>query len=168
MSVEIAKELLRKGIALQDEELIAMANSLLNETALANYNVTTYKEQKEQQKKPVKKLTKKPTAKKLEAIDKTEPMDFTMRSAEQESTKKVPVNKVKRGKNLFTDDKTEFMDNETPKVKLTPRNRPKAKAVYKNCESCGNRMKVVSGDGYTSSYICDDCIMNKKRKGRSE
>ncbi len=168
MSIEIAKELLRKGIALQDKELIAMANSLLDETALTSYNVTAYKQQEKEQKKSVKKASKKPTMKKLEAIDKTEPMDFTMRTAEQESTKKVPVNKVKRGKNLFTDDKTEFMDNETPKVKLTPRNRPKAKSVYKNCESCGSRMKIIAGDGYTSSYICDDCIMNKKRKGRSE
>lgn len=168
MSLEIAKELLRKGIALQDEELIAMANSLLDETALTNYKTTTFEQHKDPTNKIKKKVVKK-TAKKIsKPVDKTEPMDFTMRTAEQESTKKVPVNKVKRGKNLFTDDKTEFMDNETPAVKLTPRNRPKAKSVYKNCESCGNRMKVIAGDGYTSSYICDDCIMNKKRKGRSE
>lgn len=154
MSLEIAKELLKKGIALNDQELIAMANSLLDETALVDYKVTTYEKQKKSTKKPTKKTTSK----------KTDASDFSMTN-NNKTNKKVPVNKITRAENKFTDDKTEFLDQKTPAVKLTPRDRPKPKYAYKSCENCGKKMKIIAGDQYASSYMCDDCI-DKKRKGR--
>lgn len=158
MNVEIAKELLRKGIALNDQELIAMANSLLDQAALVSYNVTTY----EQQKKPSKKTEKKAASKTTE--NRKDASEFLMTN-NNKANKKVPVNKVERSENKFFDDKTEFLDQSTPVVKLTPRDRPKPKYTTKSCESCGNKMKVIAGDQYASSYMCDNCIDNK-RKGR--
>lgn len=151
MSLEIAKELLRKGIALQDQELIAMANSLLGETDSAGYK---------QQKKSVKKTSK--TTKKPE--DKKDSSDFTM-NKEKAQTKKIPVNKVKNRKNTFFDDKTEAIGDKTPEIKLAPRDRPKYKPVYKRCanEYCNKKVKVVAGDGLVTSYLCDSCILGRKR-----
>lgn len=156
MSLEIAKELLKKGIALNDQELIAMANSLLDQTALVDYKATTY----EQQKKSVKKTGK--TIKK--PVDKKDSSDFTM-NKEKTQTKKIPVNKVKNRKNTFFDDKTEAIGDKTPKIKLAPRDRPKYKPVYKQCanENCNNKVKVVAGDGLVTSYLCDSCILGRKR-----
>jgi len=146
MSLEIAKELLKKGMALNDQELIAMANSLIDE----------------QQKKSSKKATKK-------TVKKTEPKnnsDFVMKK-EESATKKTPVNKVKNRVNKFTDNRTEAKSKQekTPKVKLTPRNRPKYTPVYKNCENCNQKMKVIAGDSAVASYICDNCILGRKRRG---
>lgn len=156
MSLEIAKELLKKGMALNDQELIAMANSLIDQLAVVDYKVTTY----EQQKKSSKKATKKPTK-------KTEPKnnsDFVMKK-EQSATKKIPVNKVKNRKNTFFDDKTEAIGDKTPEIKLAPRDRPKYKPVYKQCanENCNKKVKVVAGDGLVTSYLCDSCILGRKR-----
>lgn len=159
MSIEIAKELLKKGIALNDQELIAMANSLLDET-MSVVNVATPDKQKKSAKKP----TKKKASKKTE--DKKDAPNFTMKK-EKTGTKRIPVNKVKNRKNIFIDDKTEAIGDKTPLIKLAPRDRPRYKPIYKKCENenCIKKVKVLAGDGLVTSYLCDDCILGRKRRG---
>lgn len=157
MSLEIAKELLRKGIALNDQELIAMANSLLGETVEADDKEDTYNQKKKVVKKTNKTLGK--------STKKKNSSDFIMKK-EKTGTKKIPVNKVKNRKNIFFDDKTEATEDKTPVIKLAPRDRPKYKPVYKQCanENCNKKVKVVAGDGLVTSYLCDDCILGRKRR----
>ena len=107
MSVlETAKDLLRKGIALNDAELIAMANQLIadNSTVQEPEPVVQPKEQ------PIRKVS----------VD-----DFSMpERSEAKGERHVPVNSIKDRVNQFVDDKTEHVDIITPDVALTERRNP--------------------------------------------
>jgi hypothetical protein len=149
-NTEIVKQLLKKALATQDEELIELANKLLEEPEAVE---------------PVSKKTKK--APKKQVSSTKDSGDFTMKR-KVDGKVKVPVNKIKNRKNIFFDDKTEAMSkaDQTPKIKLSPRDRPKYKPTYKKCsnENCNNKIKVIAGDGSVTSYLCDSCILG--RKGR--
>lgn len=161
-NIEVAKELLKKAIALNDEELIALANRLLDDNIFQNNNASNQAENKNKtSKRQTKKATKSPPKKN----SKVESNDFTMNKRVTKQTK-IPVNKIKNRKNIFFDDRTEATEIETPVVKPTNRDRPKYKPTYKKCsnDNCNKKVKVVAGDGYVGSYLCDDCILG--RKGR--
>lgn len=147
--IETAKDLLRKGIALQDEELIAMANSLLTD-------VTKKPAKKTVRTKPTKKASKKkPPTTNPDHIDD----DFRVNN--NSKVKGVKKKRVKgSGKNTFFDDRTlaTSEEDQTPNYTPSSRDRPKHKKVTKKCRDCGNPFVAVFGDDKVGEYKCNKCI----------
>lgn len=151
--LKTAKELLKKGIALQDEELINMANSLLGDV------------HKPIKKKAVKKIPVKKSGKKASRYKTEIPEDHIDEDPFiVNNNSKIKGSKTKRvrgsGKNLFFDDKTLAVSelDKTPNYKPTKRNRPKHKKITKQCRECKKPFISVVGDGTVGEYKCNKCI----------
>lgn len=150
--IQTAKELLKKGIALNDSELIEMANSLLetiNETPPA---VAV----EPQEKKPRKTRAKAVVKEKQSLVDQ-----FAVENKRSQS-KRVLV-KAKRI-NTFNDDGVLAKDEEnvTPKITPSKRDRPKFEKVKQVCQSC-NGSVMVHPAHVREFYVCDGCLSNRTR-----
>ena len=143
--IETAKDLLRKGIALNDEDLIKMANSLLTE-----------QEDSETPDQPVKEEV----VMRDSSVERASADDFVVKR-EQPAQKRVPVNQVGSRENTFVDDGTEHTDIETPDFVPTERRKAPRK-VKQTCETCGET-KEVSEVHRRDWYVCDRCLENKRR-----
>jgi hypothetical protein len=115
--IQTAKDLLRKGIALNDEELIQMANSLLTEQGDSETPIQPAKEE---------------VVARDSSVERASADDFVVKR-EQSAQKRVPVNQVSSRENTFVDDGTEHTDIETPDFVPTER-RPAPKKVKQFCE----------------------------------
>ena len=107
--IDTAKELLKKGMELNDPELIKMANTLLA-------TVETPPEEPKEEDPQKDSLVTRNEDNFISSI--TDDKDLRSASA-------TPVNQGKR-KNLFVDDKIEAMDVTTPSYKPTARDRKKS------------------------------------------
>lgn len=143
--LDTAKELLRKGIALNDSELIEMANSLIEAGAAAETAVQSNATQVVEQPAPPERV----------AVD-----DFSM-TGRQVKEGPIPINKVDRGDNLFTDDKSEHMDIETPAFTPSPR-RDKTQKTKQKCVECKKTIEVADVHR-RDFFVCDGCLSNKRR-----
>lgn len=143
--IETAKDLLRKGIALNDEDLIKMANSLLTE-----------QEDSETPDQPVKEEV----VMRDSSVERASADDFVVKR-EQPAQKRVPVNQLGSRENTFVDDGTEHTDIETPDFTPTERRRAPRK-VKQNCETCGETKEVLEVHR-RDWYVCDRCLENKRR-----
>ena len=144
-NVEAAKKLLLKAIELDDEELIAMANELLEA------GTETKDETPPETKKPKASMSAK-----LKDND-TSDFIFTRSSDNKNTSNAVAVNEVKNRVNLFTDDGTEAKDVTTPKVELTERRRPPFKMIKQTCKKCSETFETHPTH-QREFYICDRCI----------
>ena len=141
--VDTAKKLLEKGIRLDDEELISMANALLEQ----------HKDEIQETSEP-------------EHVEP--PVPATRVDASQFEVKPRPykkksqaVNQVARGENLFVDDGTEHTDITTPD--FVPTQRRNAVRMSKQvCEECGKSFNV-SEVHRREFFVCDDCLRNRVR-----
>lgn len=150
--IQTAKELLKKGIALNDAELIAMANSLLGTVS----EVPTTVSVKPQEKKPRKTRAKAVVKEKQSLVDQ-----FSVENKRSQS-KKVLV-KAQRI-NTFNDDGVLAKDEEniTPKIIPAKRDRPKFEKVKQICQSC-NGSVMVHPAHVREFYVCDGCLSNRTR-----
>jgi len=147
--INTAKELLKKGIALDDEELINMANSLLS-------SVDAVPSEAEPPKEPAK-VTTRHTASEI-----TE--QFVVQNDNAvERKRSVPVTSRER-KNNFVDDLTEHKDVKTPAAATTERKRPPVEKVKQTCSVCDKGFEVLPVHA-RDLYVCDNCV-SEKTKGR--
>lgn len=144
MSVlETAKDLLRKGIALNDAELIAMANQLIADNSPA--------QEPEVAEQPKEKPTRKVS------VD-----DFSMpERSEAKGERHVPVNSIKDRVNQFIDDKSEHTDITTPEITLTERRSP-TKMISQKCQECGRDFQVHESHR-REWFVCDSCLSGRRR-----
>ena len=145
-TLDTAKELLRKGIALNDSELIEMANSLIEAGAAAETAVQSNVTQVVEQPAPPERV----------AVD-----DFSMIGRQETKGSTEPVNMVNRGENLFTDVKSEHMDIETPSFTPSQR-RDTPRKTEQKCVDC-NKTVEVADIHRRDFFVCDDCLSNKRR-----
>lgn len=185
----IAKALLKKGVALEDQELINMALSLLDlDTAVQDGTIEPEENIPESFKPAVKArkarevkkterqvAVKQPPAKKPRST-KTQNIvqQFTL-TKDPAKQKYVPV---RGGTNTWVDDgvacKTE--DDVTPTYKPAPRQRVAATKIVRVCGKSLSSDEVREGEGCGAEieinpklapdfFLCDDCL-EEKRKGR--
>jgi formamidopyrimidine-DNA glycosylase len=149
--IQTAKELLKKGIALNDPELIEMANTLLGTVSESLPTAAV-----EPQAKPKKSRAKAVVKEKQSLVDQ-----FAIENKRSQS-KRVLV-KAKRI-NTFKDDGTLAKDEEniTPKITPAKRDRPKFEKVKQVCQSC-NGSVMVHPAHVREFYVCDGCLSNKTR-----
>lgn len=162
--VDTAKELLKKGIALGDAELIEMANQLLGagpEESISP-SVTSDKTKKVVKKTTAKKSLKKPldTTKDSGILDREE---FAVSNKEEFSTAKKRVHTngpVKWVENTWEDTgesgDIDKKDLKTPRIKPAVR-RPKYTKVAHKCGKCMKSVKVYPHDK-TEFYRCEECL----------
>ena len=143
--IQTAKDLLRKGIALNDEELIQMANSLLTEQGDSETPVQPVKEE---------------VVTRDSSVERASADDFTVKR-EQPQQRKVPVNGMGSRKNTFVDDGTEHTDIETPDFVPTER-RQAPKKVKQFCEACSKTFEVPEVHR-REWFVCDKCLENRRR-----
>jgi hypothetical protein len=136
-SIEQAKSLLKKAIEIGDNELIELANSILQ-----TYNVDA-------------KQRRESTGTKAQSND----FIFSMPKQQEDKTLKsgVPVNQIQNRTNTFYDDGTEFKDVITPSIKPAERKRPAFKMIEQTCQKCG-KTKTTHPAHKREYYICDKCI----------
>tara|TARA_R110002020_G_scaffold194354_10_gene395167 strand:+ start:14261 stop:14725 length:465 start_codon:yes stop_codon:yes gene_type:complete len=151
--INTAKELLKKGIALDDNELIEMANNLLD-SATASPSAVASEEEASGQPEPGKDAHPRP--------NRPEPSDFLSETKQKERFRdKLPVNEVENRKNSFIDGGEDHSDVKTPSVELTPRREPSHKRSQV-CESCSKEIQVA--EIHTREFfICDECLTNRRR-----
>lgn len=142
MELESAKKLLKKAILLQDQELIDMANQVMD-SILANVP-----------QEPVASVAQTSTS-------TTQKNDFIFTRAKDDDNHTnrggIPVNEVKNRVNTFSDDGVESKDITTPDIKPTERRRPAFKMVQQTCQKCG-QTKETHPTHKRDYYICDRCI----------
>lgn len=145
-NIEAAKKLLVKAIEIDDQELIAIANELLE--------LDTH----EPKKKPAAEAEERKVSvsSKLKDHD-TSDFIFTRSSKNKNSSSTTAVNQVKNRVNLFSDDGTEAKDVVTPKVELTERRRPAFKMIKQTCSKC-NEVFETHPTHQREFYVCDRCI----------
>lgn len=150
--IQTAKDLLKKGIALNDPELIEMANSLLGTVNKAEPIVIS----EPQETKPKKSRARTVVKEKQSLVDQ-----FAIENKRSQS-KRVLV-KAKRV-NTFNDDGILAKDEEniTPKITPAKRDRPKFEKVKQVCQSC-NGSVMVHPAHVREFYTCDNCLNNKTR-----
>jgi hypothetical protein len=146
--IEQAKKLLKKAIMLDDAELMAMANQILDE-------VTTSEP------------TNVPDLKEVAITEQTAPtknqhrdMDFDsfkMKSDEDLSRRNgVAVNKINR-EIEFVDDGSD-KDIKTPDITLTDRSKRKPfKKIEQTCQKCGRTIQTHPSHK-REWFVCDGCI----------
>lgn len=177
-AIELAKKLLQKGRALNDLELISMANDMLEEamggaeTLVAVHTEQSEPKPKAKRGRPVK---AKARAKQSPAIKTSKSLieEFTIARPE-EKTKSIPVNKLPRT-NTWFDDGTEAKGDVTPDYIPTKRDRPRPQKIRKICgqaeggkmrddEGCGAVAYVDPGTSHREFFLCDECIRKKVRR----
>ena len=129
------KELLKKAIATNDQDLILLANQLLERT-------------KSEKSDP------KPTAE--DNADFLSPI--LADGSPEERHGGVPVNEVKERSNSFHDDGSIADDIKTPTFKPTERKRAPYKTIQQKCQKCDKVMQVnpVHKRDY---FVCDKCLV---------
>jgi hypothetical protein len=153
--LQTAKDLLKKGIALNDPELIQMANQLIE---INSIDSVPKKDTKPQTQKKQKVLVESKPAPSRQAL-----VDQFKIEKDSPKEKKSPVTQRERY-NSWIDDGTEAKDLLTPEVPITARNRKPPEKVNQKCETCQSNVKVHPTH-VREFFICDDCLLNKK-KGR--
>lgn len=153
--LQTAKELLKKGIALNDSDLIQMANQLIE---IHDVDLVPKKSVKTQAPKKQKVLVEDKPAPSRQAL-----VDQFKIEKESPKDKKSPVTERKRY-NSWSDDGTEAKDMVTPEVPITARNRKPPEKIKQKCETC-NETVLVHPTHVREFFICDSCLLNKK-KGR--
>ena len=144
-NVEAAKKLLLKAMEIGDEELITMANELLEMD----------KDKTEEKATATKEKTRlRPTT--MNQAEDSE-FIFTRSKSVESSSRSTPVNEVKNRINTFTDDGTEAKDVETPQVDLTERKRKPFKMIKQTCKKC-NETFETHPTHKREFYVCDRCI----------
>tara|TARA_Y100000593_G_scaffold51924_1_gene97576 strand:+ start:5167 stop:5610 length:444 start_codon:yes stop_codon:yes gene_type:complete len=144
--IDTAKKLLRKGIALNDEELINMANSLLEV-------------QVETETPAQPELTQ--VVKKEETAPQRVTADEFAMGRKQTASARIPVNDIKDRENKFFDDRTEHVDIETPHFVPTER-RHASKLVSQKCQDC-NQIFEVHESHKREWFVCDSCLSSRRR-----
>lgn len=166
--LEFASELLQRGIKDRDQEMINTATKILGENTLAEVSPEGKNKTVKIKPVPVEKV-KKAIENKVETktlykrvVDINQ---FKVPERDGDSKRNgVPVNKIKRGDNLFVDDLTMDTDIITPEAKKAPRERDPAHEVDLKCISCKKSFSVKPMH-VRENFICDDCVLSKK-KGR--
>tara|TARA_B100002019_G_scaffold280720_1_gene283960 strand:- start:690 stop:1136 length:447 start_codon:yes stop_codon:yes gene_type:complete len=145
--IDTAKKLLQKAIDLNDDELIKIANSLLEDELDAIVKDVSLPEPEPQ----------------VEVSDtRVDPSQFTVEKRASRNKKKYQaVNEISRGENLFTDDGTEHADISTPDFVPTQR-RGAARTITQTCEECGKKFKVPKVHS-REFFVCDNCLNNRIR-----
>jgi|TARA_R100001463_G_scaffold37658_5_gene80907 hypothetical protein len=143
--IDTAKKLLQKAIELNDDDLIRMANALLEDEVDAIVKDVSLPEPEPQ----------------VEVSDTR--IDTSQFTVEKRASKKKSqaVNEVSRGENLFVDDGTEHSDIETPDFIPTQR-RGASRDVTQTCEECGKKFKVPKVHS-REFFVCDTCLNNRIR-----
>ena len=149
--IDTAKELLKKGIALNDEELIGMANSLLSAEFSFDDN---------EKSTPVAETSGASSFQKEKTSVLVEQFEVKQKNSMDRGS--VPVTQGER-KNTFVDDLTEHKDVITPTTSSpTERKRVPAQNVEQTCESC-KKTFTVSPAHARDFYTCDGCLANKTK-----
>jgi len=143
--IDTAKDLLKKGMALNDPELIKMANELLADIE------TPPEEPKEED----------PQKDSLVIRNEDNFISSITDDKNIRSTNATPVNQGKR-QNLFVDDKIDAMDVITPDYTPTVRDRKKAKKVEQKCEEC-RKTTIVPEAHSRDFFVCDSCLIKRRR-----
>lgn len=144
--IDTAKELLRKGIALNDEDLINMANSLLE------VDIQTQTPAQPEPKQVVKKEEITP--------QRVTADEFAM-ERKPTSNSRTPVSDVKVRENKFVDDGTEHTDIETPDFVPTERRNP-SKLFPQKCQECNETFNVHESHR-REWFVCDACLAGRRR-----
>lgn len=152
--LQTAKELLKKGIALNDPELITMANQLIASSSGESTKAT----KKAANAKPATDQSKQTPIPRQNLADQ-----FKLAERQQEGSKRIPVTDRQRF-NAWKDDGVESKEIVTPEAAITKRTREPVKKVKQQCQLCQNS-EMVNPIHVRDFYICDNCLLNKK-KGR--
>ena len=160
--IETAKDLLRKGIQLNDPEIIEMANELLGQaTPKASIEVRPSVQAVEPQPSPTPSPEPEVVAADRPIREIVSEEDFSTKTNAALPAGNAPV--VGGGfHNTFVDDGSEFSDVETPEVSRSQRRKP-IEYVSQVCDACGKTFDVHPTFA-RETYICDRCIRNKVRK----
>jgi hypothetical protein len=177
-TIDIAKDLLKKGIALKDKDLIDMANQLIENPLdnIVDVSIASRRSKVELDTPPAKpkRQTKKSVAVKQESAPEQEKPktarasqidQFKMQKEKNVRKKRQPVTDSKWS-NRFVDDGIEAKDedNITPVIELAKRDREKFKKVSQLCENCKQSVMIHPAHA-REFFICDDCLANRS-KGR--
>ena len=141
--LDTAKKLLEKGIRLDDEELISMANALLEQ----------HKDEVQEASEP--EYTEPPVS-----DTRVDTSQFEIKPSPYKKNSQA-VNQIARGENLFVDDGTEHTDITTPDFVPTQR-RNAARISKQMCKECGKSFDV-SEVHRREFFVCDDCLRNRVR-----
>ena len=144
--IDTANDLLKKGMALNDPDLIKMANELL-----------------EQADAPPPEPPKKESPA-LDSLVTKKEGDFISSITNEENmkaTNATPVNQMKH-KNLFVDEKTDALDITTPSYTPTARDRKKTKKLEQKCEECRKTTSVLEIH-VRDYFVCDSCLARRRR-----
>lgn len=190
--IEQVKKLIEKAKKFQDFELLEMANVLLDE-AVADWepgviggggDLPDHLIDHNWVPEPLPKKRGRP--KKTEAAKPAKPVKISSKNIIQQFTIEKPENKMQTvpinlgpRKNKFNDDGKDFVDEEdkTPDYTPTKRDRPIAKPVHRVCgqaldgsiwdkNACGKDCYVDAFSAKKDLFVCEDCLLNKKKKGR--
>ena len=148
--IQMAKNLLKKAIKTDDEELVILATDLL-ENAESIIDPVSVKDTHEDSKAPPKELS--------QARDRmVDADDFTMKQNKPESASTQVEVKHQRV-NLFTDDGKEHKDvkNETPQIELTERKRKSTSKIQQVCKRCSTEVEVHPTHK-REFFVCDKCL----------
>ena len=148
--IEQAKKLLRKAIMLDDAELMAMANEILDEVAPTGAIEPSPKVEQAPAPAPVPEPVK-------ESSKEPDFNSFKMKSDEDLARKNgVAVNKIKR-EIQFVDDGSD-KDISTPEITLADRSRRKPfKKIEQICQKCGRTVQTHPSHK-REWFVCDGCI----------
>ena len=144
-NIDVAKDLLRKGILLGDPDLIAIANKLLGEPEDESVIITDISAAKTPAKRGRPKKSQK-------EVDKTESFG-TISNKRSDREVRWEGNTWKDSGETGDIDKK---DLKTPKVKRTER-RPPYKKVKHKCSKCDKDVSIYPHDK-TEYYKCDKCL----------
>lgn len=139
------KELLKKAIATNDQDLIRLANQLLE-------GVEGAKD---------KKSDSRPTSP-SSSESRYGSSDFVASIVSDEAVKDkyggTPVNEVKERSNSFYDDGTIADDIKTPTFKPTERKRTPYKTIQQKCKKC-DKVSQVNPVHKRDYFVCDKCLI---------
>lgn len=174
-TIELAKDLLRKGKLLNDIELISMANDLLNSVEVEEKTVDNEKtgvkikaagkrgrpKKQEPVVAPVKKSTRASMA------------DFKVKEGTVNEAKRVPVNETYKTNN-WKDDGISSKDDITPTIPLTKRDRKPLEKIAVICgldEEKKPRSDIGCGETFhvhpslvKELFVCEDCLLKRKKR----
>jgi hypothetical protein len=138
------KELLKKAIATNDQDLIRLANQLLEAEGAKD-----------------KKSDSRPTSA-SPGESRYGSSDFVASIVSDEAVKDkyggTPVNEVKDRSNSFYDDGTIADDIKTPTFKPTERKRTPYKAIEQKCKRC-DKVSQVNPVHKRDHFVCDKCLI---------
>ena len=149
--IDTAKELLQKGITLNDQELIEMANQLLDSAAVPPLTAASRAEAS----------TPRPNPGSPDAG--VEVSDFLSKTKNDLNTfrKGIPVNEVTDRVNSFVDTGEEQKDINTPEVSPTQR-RDAPRKYEQVCQECSSVVAVLEVHK-REHFVCDGCLSKRKR-----